>query len=114
MKTNLLVKIRNLIQRETRPSFLKELDLYSFEDGILIGVTGSMGRGFRFEGKDLLLQSHDEIEDFERRMRRFLNALPEGITLHFMVKAEKGDENVLKEYADSIRVQNPLTEKLVA
>ena len=110
MKESLLIKTRDLIQREKKPPFLKEVDLYEIDDGILIGVTGSMGRGFKFRGRDILLKSEAEIEDFERRMRKFLNALPEGVTLHFVVRSQSGDEESLGEYACSIQVKNPLTE----
>ena len=110
MKESLLIKTRDLIQRERRPPFLKEIDLYEIDDEILIGVTGSMGRGFKFRGRDILLRSEAEIDDFERRMRKFLNALPEGVTLHFVVRSGSGDEESLDEYARSIQVKNSLTE----
>ncbi|OGW81640.1 MAG: hypothetical protein A3G33_08280 [Omnitrophica bacterium RIFCSPLOWO2_12_FULL_44_17] len=110
MKTNLLIKTRDLIQREKSPSFLKELDLYSVEEGVLIGVSGSMGRAFQFVGRDLLLKSETEIDDFERRMHKYLNALPERATLHFVVRSATGDDSSLHEYASSIQVQSPLTQ----
>ncbi len=103
MKTSLLTKTRDLIQRENSPSFLRQIDLYDIEDGILLGVSGSMARGFWFGGKDVLLSSEAEIEDFERKMRKFLNALPEGATLHFVVRSGTGDEDSLKQYASSIQ-----------
>src|SRR3990167_6325533 len=110
MKTNLLIKTRDLIQREKSPSFLKELDLYSVEEGVLIGVSGSMGRAFQFVGRDLLLKIETEIDDFERRMHKYLNALPERATLHFVVRSATGDDSSLHEYASSIQVQSPLTQ----
>ncbi|MBI3312658.1 MAG: TraC family protein [Candidatus Omnitrophica bacterium] len=110
MKTSLLLKTRDLIQREKRPAFLKEIDLYKIEDGILLGVSGAMGQGFKFGGRDLLLGSEAEIDDFERKMRKFLNALPEGATLHFVVRSESGDEESLEEYAASIQTENPLNQ----
>ncbi len=113
MKTKLLIKTRDLIQKESKPSFLRDLDLYSIEEGILIGITGSLGYAFRLEGQDLLLKTDAEMEDFERKTRRFLNSLPEGTTLHFIVRSEKGDENALHEYANSIQVQNSLTQRFV-
>ena len=110
MKTSFLLKTRDLIQRERRPSFLKEIDLYNIEDGILLGVSGAMGRAFKFGGRDLLLGSEAEIEDFERKMRKFINALPEGATLHYVVRSESGDEESLREYAASIQTDNALNQ----
>lgn len=114
MNTTILTKTKDLIGREKTPSFLKELDLYEIEgDGTLIGVTGSLGRGFKIEGKDLLLQSNQEIEDFEKRMRRFLNSLPEGIVIHFLVRSRTGDEKTLAEYRKFIKCEDLLAQEFV-
>ncbi len=109
-----LLKTRDLIHREKRLTFGKQIDLYSLEEGVVTGVTGALGKGFRFEGRDLLLQSESEMEDFEKRMRKFLNGLPQGLMLHFIVRAQSGDREILQAYSDSITDRNPLSEKLLA
>lgn len=113
MKPSLLIKTRDLIQRERKPPFYKELDLYSIEDGILTGVTGALGRGFRLRCQDLLLKDDPEIEDYEKRARKFLNSIPEGANLHFIVRVRQGDGAILREYHDSIQVKGPLSERFL-
>jgi len=103
MKSNFITKTRDLIQRERKPSFLKELDLFDVDDSIIIGVSGSLGKGFSLQGKDLLLEKDSEIRDFESRMRRFLNSLPENTTLHFVVRQQEGDKKLLEDYLKSIQ-----------
>ena len=113
MKTSGLVQIRDLIHSERRPSFIKEIDLYGLDDGVVIGVTGCLGLGFMLEPQDLLLKNAVEIEDYEKRMRRFLNSVPEGLRVHFVVRSRAGDEAVLSEYSESIGVKNSLTQKFI-
>ncbi len=110
---NLLLSTRDLIHRESRIPFFKEIDLYSIEEDLLIGVSGALAKGFRFEGRDLLLQSEIEIEDFERRLRKFLNSLPEGAILHFLVRAQSGDEDLLEKYLHSVTERNALSSRLI-
>ncbi|HOW59118.1 MAG TPA: ATP-binding protein [Candidatus Omnitrophota bacterium] len=113
MNTNRLLKVRDLIQRERKPSFLGELDLYGVEEGILTGVSGALGRGLRLGAQDLLLKDPAEIVDHEKKIRKFLNGLPEGIILHFIVRAQNGDEAVVEEYRESIQDKAPLAPKFV-
>ena len=46
MSISFLTNLRDLVQREARMPFFRQIDLYRIEDGILIGVTGSLGMGF--------------------------------------------------------------------
>ena len=96
MSISFLTKMRDFVQREARMPFFRQIDLYRIEDGILIGVTGALGVGFVIESRDLLLQGDESITDYENRMRKFLNALPEGATLHFITRTQEGDETVLR------------------
>ncbi len=111
MKKNFITKTRDLIQRENKPSFLKEIDLYDVDDSTIVGVSGSLGKGFLVEGRDLLLEKESEISDFEHRMRRFLNSLPEKTTLHFVVRQKKGDEVLLEQYRESIQSDHVLSKR---
>lgn len=111
MKTNFITKTRDLIQREKKPSFLKEVDLFDVDDSVIIGASGSIGKGYRLEGKDLLLEKNSEIHDFENRMRRFLNSLPEKVALHFVVRQREGDEVLLHDYLKSIQTDSPISER---
>jgi len=95
MSVSFLTKMRDLVQREARMPFFRQIDLYRIEDGILIGVTGALGMGFVMEPRDLLLQGDGAISDYENRARKFLNSLPEGATLHFITRAREGDETIL-------------------
>jgi len=113
VRNRALLKTRDLIHRESRIPFYKQIDLYSVDGGILIGVTGAMGKGFKLEGRDLLLESEAEINDFEIRMRKALNQLPAAASLHFIVRSQSGDQEILTEYADSVREKDAFTEKLV-
>lgn len=108
-----LLNIRDLIQREARLPFMKQVDLYSVEDGILIGVTGAIGCGFKIAGKDILLESPEEIDNYESRARKFVNSLPQGVTLHFIVQVERGDEAVLREYSEAAGCGDALAKKLI-
>jgi len=108
MKTPFLTRTRDLLQKESRLPFFKRLDLYRIEDGILIGVTGSLAMGFKVDARDLLLQGDEAIADYENRMRKFINALPEGAVIHFIVQTKEGDEKLLQDYAQSINVQDDI------
>lgn len=108
-----LLQIRDLINREQRQPFFNQIDLFGIEDGVLIGTTGRLGVGFRLEGRDLLLDSESEIEDFEQRLRRFLNHLPEAAGIHFLVQSQTGDEEVIRQYEVGIGSQDLLTTRIV-
>src|SRR3990167_862049 len=101
MKESFLTRTRDLIQKESRMPFFKRMDLYRIENGILIGVTGSLAMGFKLEPRDLLLQGDEVISDYEARMRKFINSLPEGAVIHFVVQTREGDEKLLQDYAQS-------------
>jgi type IV secretory pathway VirB4 component len=109
MKSSLLLRTRDLLRTEKKMPFFKLIDLYSIEDGLVLGVSGAMGIGYAFQGRDLLLQSEAEIESFEIRMRRFLNRLPEGSQLHFVVKS-----NTKVNYGHAERISNPPIEDSLA
>lgn len=109
MSISFLTNMRDLMQREARMPFFRQIDLYRIEDGILIGVTGALGVGFVIESRDLLLQGDEAITDYENRMRKFLNALPEGATLHFITRASEGDETVLRGFRESLSPQDYLS-----
>lgn len=113
MKKSLLLGTHDLIHRESQIPFFKEIDLYAIEEDVVIGVTGSLAKGFRFEGRDLLLQSEIEIEDFDHRLRKFLNSLPEGAILHFLVRAQSGDEDLLERYSHSATGREALGARLI-
>lgn len=113
MKPSLLTKTRDLIQKETRIPFFKQIDLYGIESGLLIGTSGALGAGFRIEPLDLLLQSDEVITDFENRMRKFLNSLSEGAVLHFLVRADDEGENTLRSYSSSVPVRDDITGRFV-
>ncbi len=100
MSIPLLTKMRDLVQREARLPFFRQIDLYRIENGVLIGVSGVLGTGFVIDPRDLLLQGDEAILDLENRTRKFLNALPEGATFHFIVKAGEEGEASLQSYRD--------------
>lgn len=108
-----LLPLKTLIREERRPPFFNQIDLYSIEDGITIGVTGAMGQGFKLEGENLLLKSDQEIEDFEHRARMLWNSVPERTVLHFIVRTQKGNEELLKEFAGSASLESGLSAKLI-
>ncbi len=114
MSVSFLTKMRDLIQRESRLPFFRQIDLYRIESGILIGVTGALGMGFVIEPRDILLQADETIADFENRTRKFLNALPEGAVLHFIARSREGDESLLKSYRDSLSGEDHLSRTLLA
>ena len=107
-----LLRIRDLILRESRIPFYKQADLYSIEEDILIGVSGTIGCGFRVHGRDLLLESDGAIEHFENRARKLWNSLPTGTSLHFIVKSEEGDEDALKAFEESLEGQGDFAKKI--
>ncbi len=113
MKESFLTRTRDLIQKESRMPFFKRMDLFRIENGILIGVTGSLAMGFKLEPRDLLLQGDEVISDYEARMRKFINSLPEGAVIHFVVRTREGDEKLLQDYAQSIGVQDELSRVFV-
>ena len=100
MSIPFLTKLRDLVQREARLPFFRQIDLYRIENGVLIGVSGVLGAGFVIDPRDLLLQGDEAILDLENRTRKFLNALPEGATFHFIVKAGEEGEASLQSYRD--------------
>ena len=101
MKATDLTKIKDLIRHEKRRPFLRQIDLFTVEEGLVIGVTGALGLGFKLESRDLLLQSDEEIDDFEMKARKLWNSLPEFFGMHFIVKAESDSADVLRSFNDS-------------
>ncbi len=107
------LQIRDLMNRENRKPFFNQVDLFGIEDGVLIGVSGIIGVGFKLEGRDLLLESDSEIEDFEQRLRRFLNHLPEEAGLHFLVQSQTGNEEVIQRYEEGVSSRDLLAARIV-
>lgn len=113
MTSNLLLKTRDLLRGEKQMPFFKLIDLYSVEDGIAVGVSGAMGLGYRFRGRDLLLQNDAEIESFEVRLRRFLNRMPEGPTLHFVVSSDKAGKEAIQEILPRVPEEEKLASRII-
>lgn len=108
-----ITSVRELLHHEKRVSFFKRLDIDRIEEGILIGSSGSLTRGFKLEGRNLLFESDAEINDFEERMRRFLNRLPEGIVLHFVVRSQGEDLEAVENYSENTAPWNAFTKRIV-
>ncbi|HRK61723.1 MAG TPA: ATP-binding protein [Candidatus Omnitrophota bacterium] len=110
--SNSLSRIKDLLTEEKQKPFFSSIDLFGIEEDFLIGVSGQMAVGFSVEGRDLLLEGESEINDFEQRMRRFLNHLPEEVEIHFIVQSRTGDEGILKEYRTNVTVSDLLAQKI--
>ncbi|PIQ87184.1 MAG: hypothetical protein COV74_01290 [Candidatus Omnitrophica bacterium CG11_big_fil_rev_8_21_14_0_20_45_26] len=108
MSKTAFVRIRELIQNESRLPFVKGIDLYAIEENLLLGVSGTMGSGLEIEGRDLLLESGESISEFENLLRKFLNQLPDGMRLHFSVQSRKADLPL------NLTERNPVIERRLA
>jgi len=110
---NNLMQVKNLISSENKPSFCKEIDLLGVDGNVLIGVTGRVGMGFQFYAPDVLLWEDGRIHSFIRDLEKFLNLLPEGIFLHFIVRAKTGDAAIFSKHSFqlSLRGRGPPSER---
>ncbi len=96
------VPIKDLLRREERIPFYKEIDLLAIEEDLLVGVTGRLAIGFKVQGTDLALYDDAGIQSSLDQLGKFLNHIPEGFFLHFIVRVERNDEVASENYKNRI------------
>lgn len=94
-----LLSMKRLREGRKRIPFFSSLDLLTVEeDGLLVGVSGRAGYGYRVSGVDYLLRDEAGIQSFLYETKKFLNQIPERIVLSFQRRSQRGNPELLKAY----------------
>lgn len=81
------------------------LNLWSIEEDALIGVDLQMTFLFEIFPTDLLHKAEPEVDFFFSGIRNLLHALPENMTVQFLVQGRSGDAPKLEEYQTNVSAQ---------
>lgn len=103
------VLIRDILQSRKEVPFYNQVDLLAIEENILIGASGNLTMGFRFDGDDLFLKSKQEIISSVDYLRKAFGHLPEKTQVQFVVKRKAGPGKALYDYRREINQKDNLS-----
>ena len=101
-----LTNLRSAMHGPRVASLPQYLNLWSLRDGVLAGVNLDFSTVYELELENVFLMDPSRADLFEAQARAFLNSLPSGATLQFLVQIRKGDPETVAEYR-----RNVLTDK---
>ncbi len=74
------------------------LNLWHFFDDHLVFGDGSIGCGFRLQGKDISCATEEEVNQFTRKLENLITSLDEGLSLQFFYKLTSNVENTIESH----------------
>ncbi len=82
----------------TNATLANRLQIWGFEDGVMIFNDFSLGAGFKISALDISCQADDAINSLKEQIRQFLNGLPAGLSLQFMQEIVPGNLEVIANH----------------
>lgn len=111
---NALLSMKKLRDARKRVPFFSSLDLFAItDDGIMIGVSGRAGAGFRLRGVDYLLWDESGQNAFFQNLCKFLSQIPEGFVLNFLRRSSEKDPELISSYEALIPKEDPLSKAIL-
>ena len=99
-------------QGQIRP-FPNYLNLWSIEDNAIIGVDLGMSLAYELSGINLLLTSEAEAESFFNQVKNFLHAIPEEITIQFVLQVRVGAKKKIERYVSTVKTKEDFSRFIV-
>jgi conjugal transfer ATP-binding protein TraC len=96
-----LTNFRQALHGPKLPPLAQFVNLWSLHEGVLVGVDLSFSSAYELEPESLRLVDPSRADLFETQARAFLNALPPGATLQFVVQVREGDAETLKAFRET-------------
>ncbi len=106
------VLVRDILQSRKEVPFYNQIDLLAIEKDVLIGASGNLTMGFRFEGDDLFLKSKQEIISSVDYLRKAFGHLPERTQVQFILKRKAGPGKALYDYRRAINQKDHLSREI--
>ena len=93
-----LTNIRAALHGPKAPPLAQYLNLWSEQDGALVGVNLDYSTVYELEPENAFLMEPSRFELFNAQAGAFLNSLPPGAVLQFLVQIRKNDREMLRAY----------------
>ncbi len=79
-------------------SLANRLELWGFEDGVMVFMDFSLGCGFEIPSIDISSESDESINILKHRIRQLLNGLPSGLSIQFIQEISGGNDKVITSH----------------
>ncbi|MDE1976432.1 MAG: hypothetical protein KGI84_04135, partial [Elusimicrobia bacterium] len=93
-----LTRLRALLHAPKPLSLGQYLNLWSFQDGVLVGVNLDYSSVYEIEAENAFFYEPSRLDLFNIQARAFLNSLPPHAVLQFLVQIRRNDNDMLREY----------------
>jgi len=93
-----VTNVRTALHGPKAAPLAQYLNLWSVEDGVLAGVNLDYSTVYELEPENAFLMEPSRFELFNAQAGAFLNSLPPGAVLQFLVQIRKGDRETLRDY----------------
>ncbi len=111
---NTLLSIKKLRENQKRIPFFSSVDLLTVEeDGLVIGVSGRAGYGYRLLGVDYQLRDSQGINSFLHDTEKILKQIPDGIVLSFHKRSRSGDPELIRKYSALVSKDDPVSRRIL-
>lgn len=88
-------------------------NLWAIEDDAVIGLDLGFSYIYELTLPDLTTRSEQESADFVQQVKRFLDTIPAGAILQFLVRFAHGDAGALQKYKDTIKTGDDIGKLVV-
>jgi len=107
------ISLREIFYQEKLRPLPNYLNLWAIENDAVIGVDLETSFIYEVSGANFLLMSEEQTNIFFEQIKNFLHALPQGITVQFLLQVRTGAEKKLKEYRQTVKTQQDFTDFIV-
>lgn len=102
-----LTRTRGLLHGPKAPPLAQHLNLWSLQDGALVGVNLDFSTVYEVEPENVFLMDPAKADLFATQARAFLNSLPPETTLQLVVQVRQGDARAVEEYRRNVLGGSP-------
>jgi hypothetical protein len=97
-----LTNMRSAMHGPKTAPLAQYLNLWSLSDGALVGVNLDFSTVYELAPENVFLMDPSKLDLFVRQAQGFLNSLPPGATLQFVVQTRRGDPEAIQEYRRNV------------
>ncbi|HOX23766.1 MAG TPA: hypothetical protein PLL10_09895, partial [Elusimicrobiales bacterium] len=102
------VTIKSILSQESMPAMPALANLWAVEDDAIIGLDLSFSYVYELVPPDLTTRSEAETTGFIQQVRRFIDTVPAGTVVQFIVRFANGDAGLLKQYQGTITASDEI------
>ena len=97
-----LTNLRSAMHGPKVAPLAQYLNLWSLRDGALVGVNLDFSTVYELQPENVFLMDPSKLDLFGSQTQAFLNSLPPGVTLQFVVQVRTGDPDAIREYRRNV------------